>query len=138
MDPNSIKPNRSTFFSRVYPPPQSTDTTCHLSTARPQASTPSFFGKNNTPHTTRRTSEYNTSSAIGRDDDTSTLLPIVDAEEHSIYAGYKNNRYFPHGVKSEGSHVRHPYDNVDEVPHTPYPLKLERGTPRDFLSSLES
>ncbi|KAH9006982.1 hypothetical protein EDB86DRAFT_33664 [Lactarius hatsudake] len=123
MDPNSLKPTRSTFFSRVYAAPQSASATPHLPTTRPQAGTPSFFGKSHTPHSTRRTSEFNTSSTIGRDNDGSTLLPTVDADDHSIYAGHKNRRYFPHGVESEGSNVQHPYDTADEVPHTPYQLK---------------
>ncbi len=144
MDPNSLKPTRSTFFSRVYAAPQSANTTSHLPTTRSQASTPSFFGKSHTPHSTRRTSEFNTSGAIGRDDDGSNLLPTVDAEDHSIYAGHKNRRYFPHGVESEGNNVRQPYDNVDEVSHTPYPLNSEptfstvqAGTPRDPVLSLK-
>ncbi|KAH8999272.1 hypothetical protein EDB92DRAFT_947912 [Lactarius akahatsu] len=123
MDPNSLKPTRSTFFSRVYAAPQSASVTPHLPTTRPQAGTPSFFGKSQTPHSTRRASEFNTSSTIDRNNDGSTLLPTVDAEDYSIYAGHKNRRYFPHGVESEGSNVRRPYDNADEVQHTPYQLK---------------
>lgn len=136
MDP---KPARTTFFSRVYAP-QSANTTSHLPTTRPQASTPSFFGKSLIPHSTRRTSESN---AFGRDDDDSTLPPTVDAEEHSMYAGHKNLRYFPRGIESEGSNVRHPYDNANVVTHPPYPLKSEpkfstvqAGTPRDPVLSI--
>lgn len=125
MDPNSFKPIRTTFFSRVYATPQSANATSHLPTTRPQASIPSFFGKSHTPHSTRRTSESNTSSAICRDDDGSTLLSTVDAEDHSIYAGHKNHRYFSHDVDSEGSNFRRPYDNDNAVPHTSYPLESE-------------
>jgi hypothetical protein len=117
MDPNPFKPTRNTFFSRVYATPPA-NSTSHLPTTRPQASIPSFFGKSHTPHSIRRTSEFNASS---RDDGSST----VDAEGHSIYAGHKNPQYFPQGIESEGSNVRHPYDSVEEVPHTPYSLKSE-------------
>ncbi|KAF8259653.1 hypothetical protein EI94DRAFT_1008950 [Lactarius quietus] len=118
MDPNPLKPTRHTFFSRVYATPQAANTTSHLPTTRPQASTPSFFGKNHTPHSTRRTSDFNTPSRDGGGF-------TVDVEDHSIYAGHKNNQYYPQGVESEGSNIRHPYDTVEEVPHTPYPLKSE-------------
>ena len=118
MDPNTLKSTRNTFFSRVYAAPQSANSTSHLPTTRPQASIPSFFGKSHTPHSTRRTSDFNTSS---RDGGGST----VDAEDHSIYAGHKNHPYFSQDIESEGSNVRHHYDNVEEVPHTPYQLKSE-------------
>lgn len=140
MDPNPFKPTRSTFFSRVYAAPQSANTTSHLPTTRPQANTPSFFGKSHTPHSTRRTSEFNASSTISRDDGGST----VDAEDHSIYAGHKNPQYFPQGVESEGDNIRHPHDSIEEVPHTPYPLKseptfstIQAGTLRDPVLSLK-
>jgi hypothetical protein len=117
MDPNPFKPTRNTFFSRVYAAPPANPTS-HLPTTRPQASIPSFFGKSYTPHSTRRTSEINASSRDGSGS-------IVDVEDHSIYAGHKNHQYFPQDIESEGSNVRHPYDSVEEVPHTPYPLKSE-------------
>ncbi|KAN0131470.1 hypothetical protein V8E53_010847 [Lactarius tabidus] len=117
MDPNPFKPTRNTFFSRVYATPPA-NSTSHLPTTRPQASIPSFFGKSHTPHSTRRTSEFNASSRDG-----GSLT--VDAEGHSIYAGHKNPQYFPQDIESEGSNVRHPYDSVEEVPHTPYSLKSE-------------
>lgn len=118
MDPNPFKPTRNTFFSRVYAAPQSANSISNIPTTRPQASIPSFFGKGHAPHSTRRTSEFNASS---RDGGGST----VDAEDHSIYAGHKNHPYFSQDIESEGSNVRHHYDNVEEVPHTPYPLKSE-------------
>ena len=138
MDPNPFKPTRSTFFSRVYAAPQPTNVNSHLPTTRPQASTPSFFGKSHTPHSTRRTSEFDTSSTISRDNGGST----VDAEDHSIYAGYKDHRYFTHGIENEGGNVL-PHDSMEEVPHTPYPLKseatfsmMQAGTLRDPVLNL--
>lgn len=140
MDPNPFKPTRSTFFSRVYAAPQSVNSTSHLPTTRPQASTPSFFGKSHTPHSTRRASEFNTSNTINRDDAASTL----DAEDHSIYAGHKNPRYFPQGAEDEGGNIRHPHDSIVEAPHTLYPLKseptfstIQAGTLRDPVLGLK-
>ena len=68
----------------------------------------------------------------------------MDAEDHSMHAGHKNHWYLLQGIESEGRNVQHPQDSMEEVPHTPYPLKLEpasstiqAGTPKVPVLSLK-
>ncbi|KAI0003091.1 hypothetical protein BJV74DRAFT_571718 [Russula compacta] len=126
MDLNSFKahPTRSTFFSRVYTTPQpSNNPRSYLSTTRPHANTPSFFGKRHIPHSAGGNSEFHTASAAPESGDSSTSLPPVDAEDSSIYAGHKSHRYFSQTI--EDANTQHPYDNMDGVSHVSYPPRLE-------------
>jgi hypothetical protein len=114
MDLNS---SHSTFFSRVYAAPQSSNKPSYLSATRPQASTPSFFGKSHIPHSAGRRSEPHTI----RQDDGSASLPPADTEDGSIYAGHKNHRYFSRSI--EGANSRHPHGNMNEGSRVPHALK---------------
>ncbi|KAI0303246.1 hypothetical protein BC826DRAFT_965799 [Russula brevipes] len=98
MDLNSLKSNssRNTFLSRVYTTPQpSSNPRAYLSTTRPRANTPSFFGKN-IPHSAGRSSESHLARAVLQRGDSSAPLRPADTEDGSIYAGHKNHRYVAH------------------------------------------
>lgn len=123
MDQNSFNSHstRSTFFSRVYPTPQSSSNPrSHAPTTRLHAHTPSFFGKSHMPHSARRNSESHMAGQILQGGDTSALLPPANTEDGSIYVGHKYHRYFSRSIEDKNS--RRSYDNVDGATH---PSRLE-------------
>jgi hypothetical protein len=122
--PMDLKSTHSTFFSRVYATPQSSNNPPHLSATRPQSTAPSFFGKTHTSQLAGRRSECHTASTI-RQDGGSTSVPSVDTEDSSIYADLRTHRYFSRSI--EGLNSRHSRGSmpVDEVSCTPDPLKSE-------------
>ena len=140
MDQNSFNSHstRSTFFSRVYSTPQSSNNprSC-LSTTRPHTNTPSFFGKSHTPHSTGRNPENRIAS------DGSALFPPANMEDGSIYVGHKYPQYLSRSIEATNS--QHPHDNMDSVIPVPHSSRLKpslsasrTGTLNDSLLSLES
>jgi hypothetical protein len=126
MDQNSFNSHstRSTFFSRVYPTPQSSNNPrSHAPTTRPHAQTPSFFGKSHMPHSAGRNSEFHMAGQILQGGDTSASLPPANTEDDSIYVGHKYHRYFSRSIEDKNS--RRSYDNVDGAAHVPHPSRLE-------------
>jgi hypothetical protein len=119
-----VKSTHSTFFSRVYATPQSSNNPPHLSATRPQATTPSFFGKAHTSHLAGRRSECHTATTI-RQDGGSASVPSVDTEDSSIYAGLRTHRYFSRSIEGLNSRHSHGYIPVDESSCVPHPLKPE-------------
>jgi hypothetical protein len=115
-----VKSTHSTFFSRVYAAPQSSNNPPHLSATRPQATTPSFFGKTHTSHLAGRRSEYHTAQDGG-----SASVPSVDTEDSSIYPGLTTHRYFSRSIEGLNSRHSHGYIPVDEGSCVPHPLKSE-------------
>lgn len=144
MDLNSLKSNssRSTFLSRVYTTPQpSSNPRAYLSSTRPRANTPSFFGKN-IPHSAGRNSESHLARAVLQRGDSSAPLHPADTEDGSIYAGHKNHRYFAHS--NEDTLGQHPYDSLSGTSHVldahriePQSHKSRAGMPNGSLLSLE-
>lgn len=126
MDQNSLNSHttRSTFFSRVYPTPQSSSNPrSHALTTRPHAKTPSFFGGGHMPHSAGRNSELHLAGQILQGGDSPAPLPLANTEDGSIYVGHKHHRYFSRSTEDKNS--RHPYDNMDSATHVPHPSRLE-------------
>jgi hypothetical protein len=126
MDQNSFNSHstRSTFFSRVYPTPQSSNNPrSYPSTTRPHTNAPSFFGKSHISHSAGRNSENHTSSQILQGGDGSVLLPPANTEDGSIYVGHKYPQYLSRSIEATNS--RHPYDNMDSATHVSHSSRLK-------------
>jgi hypothetical protein len=118
MDQNSVNSHstRSTFFSRVYPTPQSSNSPrSYPSTTRPHTNAPSFFGKSHTPHSAGRNPENHIANQNLQGGDGSALLPLENAEDGSIYVGHKYPQYLSRSI--EATESPHPYDNMDSASH---------------------
>ncbi|KAF8505610.1 hypothetical protein F5888DRAFT_453967 [Russula emetica] len=126
MDQNSFNSHstRSTFFSRVYPTPQSSyNPGSYPSTTRPHTNVPSFFGKGHIPHSAGRNPENHIASEILQGGDGSALLPPASTEDGSIYVGHKYPPYLSRGIEATNS--RHPYDNMDSASHVSHSSRLK-------------
>ena len=125
MDQNSNSHStRSTFFSRVYPTPQSSNNPrSYPSTTQPHTSAPSFFGKSHIPHSAARNPENHIASQILQGGDGSALLPPANMEDSSIYVGHKYPQYLSRNIKETNS--RHPYDNMDGATHVSHSSRLK-------------
>lgn len=126
MDPLKSHSSRSTFFSRVYTTPPSNSPRSYLSTTRPHANTPSFFGKSHIthiPHSAGRISESHMPSQILQGGDSSASLPPANAEDGSIYVGHKYHRYSSRSI--EDTNNRNQYDSMDGATNVPHPIRLE-------------
>jgi len=125
MDQNSFNSHsaRSTFFSRVYTTPQSSNNPRpYPSTTRPHTNAPSFFGKSLLPQAAGRNPEIHIASQTLQGGDGSALLPPANAEDGSIYVGHKYPQY---SRSIEDTNSRHPYDNMDSATHVPHPSRLK-------------
>jgi hypothetical protein len=126
MDQNSLNSHstRSTFFSRVYPTPQSSNNPrSYPSTTRPHTNAPSFFGKSHISHSAGRNPENHTASQILQGGDGSVLLPLANTEDGSIYVGHKYPQYLSRSIEATNS--RHPYDNMDSAAHVSHSSRLK-------------
>jgi hypothetical protein len=121
--PMDFKSTHGTFLSRVYTTPHSSDNSRHLSATQTQATTPSFFGKSHISHSGGRRPGFHTASTGRQDDSSTSLLPSVDTQDSSIYAGFRTHRYFPRSIES--INTRPPHGNMDDGPHVPHLLKPE-------------
>jgi hypothetical protein len=126
MDQNSFDSHssRSTFFSRVYPTPQSSNNPrSYPSTTRPHTNAPSFFGKSHIPHSAARNPENHITSQILQGGDGSALLPPENTEDGSIYVGHKYPQYLSRSIEATNS--RHPYDNMDSATRVSHSSRLK-------------
>jgi hypothetical protein len=126
MDQNSFNSHstRSTFFSRVYPSPQSCNNPrSYPLTSRPHTNTPSFFGKSHIPHLAGRSPENHIASEILQGGDGSALLPPENTEDGSIYVAHKYPQYPSRSIEATNS--RHPYDNMDSATHVSHSSRLK-------------
>ena len=126
MDQNSFNSHtsRSTFFSRVYPTPQSSNNSrSYPSTTRPHTNAPSFFGKSHTPHSAGRNPEDHIASQILQGDDGSASSPPANTEDVGIYVGHKYPQYLSRSIEPTDS--RHPYNNVDSATHVSHSSRLK-------------
>jgi hypothetical protein len=126
MDQNSFNSHstRSTFFSRVYPTPQSSNNPrSYPSTTRPHTNAPSFFGKSHIPHSAARNPENHIASQILQGGDGPDLLPPANAEDGSIYVDHKYPQYLSRSI--EATNNRHPYDNMDSATHVSHSSRLK-------------
>lgn len=140
MDQNSFNSHstRSTFFSRVYPTPQSSSNSrSYPSTTRPHTNAPSFFGKSHIPHSVERNPENHIASQSFQGGDGSALLPPATTEEGGIYVDHKYPQYLSRSIEAT--------NNMDSAAHVSHSSRLKlslsasrTGMLNGSLLSLES
>jgi hypothetical protein len=120
MDQNSFNSHssRSTFFSRVYPTPQSSSNPrSYPSTTRPHTNAPSFFGKSHIPHSVERNPENHIASQIFQGGDGSALLSTANTEEGGIYVDHKYPQYLSRSIEAT--------NNMDSATHVSHSSRLK-------------